>query len=79
VTADIVTTIGLALDIVGVFLLWKFELGKGVPFTDSNDVTHLVKLGRDSDRTPIKMFFARLGLPLIILGFVLQIAGVWIN
>ena len=77
--ANWVITIGLVLDIIGVFLIWKFELGKGLPVEDSDGKAHMLPLGNEGDRTPVKKFLAGIGLPLIMIGFLLQILGVWID
>ncbi len=78
-TPEIVNTIGLVLDILGIVTVLYFAF----PQADLNDKNYLALSGDmaiDSDVAPEqerRMFVSRLGLVLIVIGFVLQIVTTW--
>lgn len=77
--ADILSTVGLGLDIVGVILIWAFSLGKPLSIPDSTGKEYSVSLGTSADKADWKKALANLGLPLIMIGFILQLIAVWVN
>lgn len=77
--ADVVTSAGLMLDIAGAILLFLFglppdfdPLGRTFIVTSDSDDTERTK----GDRY---RFWGRVGLVLLILGFIGQLAGTWLN
>lgn len=76
---DIVNTIGLASDIVGAILLFKFGLPskwRDVPLRAISE-TELEEQQRHSTNKQIQRG-ARWGLSLLIFGFALQLIATWI-
>ena len=66
-TAQAFTQLGLALDIVGATMLYFFGLPEAVLVERENWV---------EERYPaVARWFRRLGLPLLILGFLFQLIG----
>ncbi len=68
-----VNSIGLALDIAGVLVLFKYGLPSKVR---EGGVQHLLLEGTDNEQTllfTLYQRFARCGLGLLVLGFALQI------
>ncbi|WP_237133817.1 hypothetical protein [Pseudohongiella sp. O18] len=75
----VLITIGLILDIVGVLIILKYDLGKPLPVKSSKGKDFKVRLGSASDQTPWKKALAGWGIWLIGFGFVLQIIGLSIS
>ncbi len=75
---DILATVGLVLDIIGVFFIWAFALGKPLSVPNSSGKEVPLSLGTDADRAEWKKALSNLGLPLILIGFVLQIIALWV-
>lgn len=76
-SADIVNTVGLALDIVGVVLLFRFGLP---PDVRRSGASFLVLEDTDGDEARKahrydKISWSALGI--IVLGFILQIVSTW--
>ena len=66
---------GLILDIIGVILLWRFGLP---PSIDRGGAEYLVSGAADEEEVKMARFYDRLshiGIGLVILGFVFQLAG----
>lgn len=75
----LVNSLGLGFDIVAVILLWRFGLPAPIDRTGAVGIaamrvdTAQIKEGKRYD------FWARIGLGLIILGFIVQVVGNWIR
>ncbi|OFE11367.1 hypothetical protein PHACT_12480 [Pseudohongiella acticola] len=72
-----IATIGLLLDIAGVWFIFKFDLGKGIPVFNSDGTEHMIGQGSSSDRRTWKKRLAGSGIWLITVGFTLQIIALW--
>ncbi len=76
---QLVNSLGLVFDIVGVILVWRFGLPDPIDRTGAVGIaqmkvdTEQIKKGARYD------CWGRIGLVLIILGFVLQIMGNWLR
>ena len=77
-TADAIATLGLALDIIGVILIWKFDPGKRLSIPDSTGKYHMVSLGTGKEQAAAKLRLSGWGMFLITLGFFLQGVALWI-
>ena len=71
-TPELVASVGLFLDIIGVVLIWRYGLGQPLMVKNSDGKDVAVHLGRGDS---FKLFrrMDRLGLALLIAGFALQI------
>jgi hypothetical protein len=76
-TPEVVNSIGLLLDIVGVVLIWIFGLGKSLYVLNSEGKPIEVGLGNPKSRV-LYVSLDRLGLLVLIIGFTLQIISNWI-
>lgn len=77
--SNAVNSIGLAADIGGVMLVWKFGLPESV---DRHGATYLITEEVDhSERDKAAKYdrLSKLGLGLIVLGFAVQLASNFIN
>lgn len=72
--SQVLNTAGLALDILGVLLLFKFGLPSKVQ-------PEAWELGHDTEAQSVKLkrytMGAYCGLALLVIGFALQIVGTW--
>ena len=87
-STEILTTIGLCLDIFGVALLFKFgplqphpETRPSIALEDNTPLEdgRTVKAHEEENVANLKLYDrrSRMALVIIILGFCFQIAGVW--
>jgi hypothetical protein len=77
-SANVVGSLGLILDIVGVCILFKF----GFPQPDLDDSIKIVAEGRDPDaprRRRIYVVMSLVGLVCLIGGFGLQLVAIWMR
>ena len=74
---QVLITIGLLLDMIGVVLIWKFGLGQPLYVKNSERKSIPVGLGKPKYRV-FWVSLDRLGLLLLIVGFALQLIGNWI-
>jgi hypothetical protein len=68
---------GLVLDIIGALMLWRYGLPEEV---SRSGAIHLIGEQEDAAEKALARrydWLARLGLTLLILGFVLQLIGSW--
>lgn len=75
---QIISTIGLLLDVAGVAVL--FVYGSPQPDFEENDVVTVSNEGQRSAARNLKqkfVFRSRVGLSLLVVGFLLQLLGVW--
>lgn len=76
--SQIISSIGLALDVAGVAVL--FVYGPPQPDFQENDVVVIENEAQQSAARTLKQKFnfrSRIGLSLLITGFLLQLVGVW--
>ena len=75
----IISSIGLALDIVGVILMFLYGLPAGIADEGEGAGHKWAPTGEEAERQKKRWkrykFLARLGLGLLVVGFVLQIAS----
>ena len=76
--SNIVASVGLVLDIVGVFLIWKFGLGCPLVVKSSEGKDIEVMSGKSEERVTFQRM-DQAGFVLLILGFTLQIFAVWMR
>jgi hypothetical protein len=65
-------TVGLALDVIGVCVLFKWSPRTSVPVGLADGTEARIKTGGKDDTR-----LSRTGLVLILIGFMLQIGGLW--
>jgi hypothetical protein len=76
--SQIISSVGLVLDVAGVAVL--FVYGSPQPDFQEHDVVIVTNQTQQSDAKALKQKFkfrSRIGLSLLVVGFLLQLMGVW--
>ena len=74
---EIVSSVGLFFDAVGVILIWKFSLGWGIKIK-TEDGTAIQIPGGNRKKAPLYKILDYAGVVLLVIGFLLQIWSNWI-
>lgn len=76
--SQIISSVGLVLDVAGVALL--FVYGPPQPDFQEDDVVVIANQAQQAEAIALKQKFkfrSRIGLSLLVAGFLLQLLGVW--
>ncbi len=74
---EVISSVGLFFDAVGVILIWKFNLGKGIEIKDADGTAYQIP-GGNTKKAPLYKMLDYAGVILLVIGFLLQIWSNWI-
>lgn len=74
--SSVLITLGLFLDVIGVFVLWKYGLPSKVVEVHPLAFADLDEEDKKNNSNVVKI--SRIGLSLLVAGFILQLIGNWI-